>query len=141
MIHSSSQIVFLAIQGTQDKLSKLCRLAERHFEKSEPLLFMTANETARDFVDELLWRIPPESFIPHIATDMPRQATIAITSSRQNITEARTLVNLCAEPLFLEGDNLTIYDFEELFSKPRKQASEARYRAYREKGFTIRMES
>lgn len=133
----NTQIVFFPVQGSQDKLAKLCAIARRHFENNDPLLVMTADEKARDFVDELLWRMPPESFLPHTASDIPCQGTIVVTSSRENISQARTIFNLTPEPLF--HFDLTIYEFEE-HSPQRRQATEARYRTYRDKGLPIRIE-
>jgi DNA polymerase IIIc chi subunit len=135
----TAQIVFFAVKDTQDKLNKLCAIAERHFNAGDPLLVMTADEKARDFVDELFWRLPAESFLPHTASDMPCRDLIVITGSRQNINEAKTIFNLTPDPLFLP--NLTIYEFEEHFTPQRRQASEARYRAYRDKDIPIRIES
>lgn len=133
-----SQIVFFSVKSTQDKLAKLCAIAKTYFEQGDPLLVMTADEKARDFVDELLWRLPSDSFLPHIATDMPCRDLIAITCSRQNINQARALFNLTPDPLFFP--DLTIYEFEEHTSPDKRQASEARYRAYRDKGLPIRIE-
>jgi len=134
----NAQIVFYSVRDTQDKLAKLCSIAKRHFDLGEALLIMTADEKARDFVDELLWRLPSESFLPHLATDMPCQDPIAVTCSRENINQARAIFNLTPEPLFI--DNLTIYEFDERSTPQRSQASEARFKAYRDRGLPIRME-
>lgn len=139
MSQHPTQIVFFSVQDTQDKLAKLCAIAKGHFEKNDPLLVMTADEKARNFVDELMWRVPADSFLPHTASDMPCRDLIAITSSRQNTNQARTIFNLTPEPLFFEELGLTIYEFEEHISEQRRKSSEARYRAYRDRGYSIRM--
>ncbi len=138
-------IVFFQVASPQDKLKKLCAVAWEHFNQKERLLILAPDLKARNFVDELLWRLPLESFLPHLATDMPCQEFIVITTSLDNLNDAPYLFNLRPTPLpisstekkwSLEGIK-KIYEFDEL-SPPEKRAScETRYRAYKEAGYPI----
>ncbi len=134
-------IIFITVRDTQAKLAKLCSIAQRHFSSATPLLFMTADEKAKSFLDELLWKMPPESFLPHVASNMPCKELIAITSGSQNVNEAKAIFNLTPAPLTLEQEGLTIYEFDEQSSEARRKASEERYNAYRQKGLPISTES
>lgn len=140
MPQNSSHVVFFSAKDPQEKLSKLCTIVQKHFQECNPLLLVMADVRAQDFVDELLWRMPPESFIPHASSNMPCKDIIAITSSSQNINQAKTIFNLTSFPLLWTEEPVTIYEFEEHFSPQKRQATENRYQAYREKGLPIRME-
>ena len=89
------------------------------------------------FVDELLWKSPQVSFLPHIATDEPTSELIAITRSKQNVNGAKIAFNLCSTPLLIEGPFRIIYDFEDLTSPSKQQLSALRFDAYKKAGFLI----
>ncbi len=134
-------IIFLTIRNTQEKLSKLCAIAHRYFEAKTPLLFMTSDDKAREFLDDLLWKMPIDSFLPHTATNMPCKDLIAVTSARQNVNEARTIFNLTSDPLITELQATTIYEFDESASTLRRKISEERFNVYRQKGYAISTET
>lgn len=90
-------IIFLNVKTPQDKLSALCRSVHTHFEKGERVVIQVPNEEAARFIDLLLWKSPPESFIPHCISFIPANEQIVITTAEGNVNQAQVLVNLRSE--------------------------------------------
>ena len=112
-------------------------MAHFHFGKKEPLLIFVEEEKAEKFVDELLWKHPETSFLPHICTEGPTNDYIAITKSKNNINNAHIAFNLCPTSLFLEEPLKIIYEFEDLSAPIKKNLSSARFDSYKKAGFFI----
>ncbi|MDE3046341.1 MAG: DNA polymerase III subunit chi [Verrucomicrobiota bacterium] len=133
----STRAVFFQTREAKTKTLRLLEIAATHFERKEHLLILVEDEKAMDYVDELLWKSPPTSFLPHIATNGPTTELIAITRTKQNINQARSAFNLCSTPLLIEGPFRLIYDFEDLTSPGKQQLSALRFDAYKKAGFLI----
>lgn len=130
------QVIFFSVRETAAKLLLLCKTAAEHFNKKEPLQIIVPDRAALEFVDALLWRLPEESFLPHSCASMPTSELLVITSERTILNGAQHLFNLCTTPP-LNSKVKLIYDFDDLTSPEKKQASDKRYQAYREAGFQI----
>ncbi len=133
------RIVFITIQSPQEKLKNILKVSYRHFEKKEPLLFFAPNDKAKEYIDNLLWKEPQSSFLPHVATDRPTKELIAITCQECNPNEAYALFNLTGNAI--DNDKFsftTIYEFDD---RTQPEVSKTRYKAYREKGFQITLTS
>src|SRR5690606_13651721 len=111
--------------------------AHLHFEKKEPFLILVEDLLAQEFVDELLWKSPPTSFFPHLATDEPTRELVAITKTKTNVNGAKIAFNLCSTPLLIEGPFKIIYEFEDLTAPNKKNLSSLRFDAYKQEGFLI----
>ena len=119
------------------KLQRIAEAAQSHFEKKEPFLILVEDSRSQQFVDELLWKIPETSFLPHIASDDPVKDLIAISKMKKNVNGARVAFNLCPTPLLIEGPFRIIYEFEDLTSPSKKSLSSLRFDAYKQAGFLI----
>ena len=111
--------------------SKIVETARIHFGKNEPFLFFVEDEKALNFVDELLWKLPETSFLPHVASEEPTQERIAITKTKSNVNNALYAFNLCPTPLLIHGFKI-IYDFEDLTAPNKKSLSSLRFNAYKQ---------
>jgi DNA polymerase-3 subunit chi len=89
---------FLKVFSQADKMQAICTMAQRCFDEEKSILFFTASEEAAAYADLLLWRFPPESFLPHIRSESATQETIVITTAAQNINQAKILFNLSPLP-------------------------------------------
>ena len=122
-------VIFFAVKQTEKKLLKICTLAALHLQNKEPLLILLSDKTAYDFVDDLLWKLPKESFIPHPSS--------FLHLSLETTFEAPFLLNL-RSTAYLEPKNFkTIYELEDSTSSDRAQLSKQRYLAYRQAGHSI----
>lgn len=136
-LDSSTRVVFFQVKSAAEKPSTLIRIVQHHFFRKEPILILTEEDKALQYVDELLWKTPPESFLPHSIITEPSQERIAITKIKKNLNEAHCVFNLCSTPLLIEGSFRTIYDFEDLGSPNKKNLSQIRYNAYKKAHYLI----
>ena len=130
-------IVFFHVRKSQEKLQKIAEIAKEHFIKREKLLIIASDQKALEFVDDLLWRIPKTSFLPHVIADAPTEDPIVLTKRRENLNQARFLFNLCPTPLLFEDPFKKIYEFEDLSTQTKEILSKRRFAAYRQAGYHI----
>lgn len=131
-----TKVFLFQVRETSHKLRVICETAAEHFKNKEPLQIIVPDKTALEFVDALLWRMPEESFLPHSALSTASNELIAVTCERAILNQALAVFNLCLMPP-LNCKVKTLYDFDDITSPDKKQASEKRYQAYREAGFQI----
>ena len=100
-----TRVIFFQVPDTASKLRCIAQIAKNHFAKKEPILFFVEDERARDYLDELLWKFPEASFLPHSILEEPTstQILIGITKSKTNVNGASIAFNLSPTPLFLPG--------------------------------------
>jgi DNA polymerase IIIc chi subunit len=125
-------IVFFPVKDTPSKLSKLCRLAQHHLEKKEPLLLLVPDKNSFDFLDKLLWSTPADSFLPHPSPYLAISLDLDAHFS--------SVFNLRPVPL-LDSTVKTVFEFEDHTSSEKLQLSKHRYQAYRDQNFPIIIEA
>ena len=134
---SNTRVIFFQVQNSSDKVKFLCESVKNHFEKKEHFLILAEDAKAQDFTDELLWKIPTSSFLPHVASDVNTEDFVAITKTKNNVNEAHIAFNLCTTPLLIQTPFRIIYEFEDLSNPSKSRLSERRYNAYKKEGFLI----
>jgi DNA polymerase IIIc chi subunit len=134
---SETRVVFFQLREIKEKLHRLPEQAAFHFERKEPLIILAEDEKAALYVDELLWKAPPTSFLPHTFSEEAISDYIVINRSKKNVNQARYAFNLCPTPLLIEGPFKIIYDFEDLTSPSKQQFSALRFDAYKKAGYLI----
>jgi DNA polymerase-3 subunit chi len=140
MTHSEpplTRVVFFQVQSASAKLARICETASAHFEKKERFLFFVEDAKASIFVDELLWKMPETSFLPHVVSEEETQEWIAITKSKKNVNGARVAFNLCPTPLLVESSFRIIYELEDLTAPNKQKLSSLRFDRYKEARFSI----
>ena len=136
-----TRVVFFQVRDNPTKLRRICETASAHFGKKEPLLFFVEDEKAQKFVDELLWKAPPTSFLPHVALDEETRDWIAITKGKKNINQAKIAFNLCTTPLLIDCPIRILYEFEDLTDPNKKRLSNLRFDRYKQENFLIEARS
>lgn len=132
------RVTFFQVKDDGEKRERMIRLAEEYFEKKEPLLIRLPHEKALEYADLLLWRAPEESFLPHAIKDEPCDDLIVLTTMDKNPNSARSILNLCPEPI--DNQNLffiKIYELEDLASTHKHHSAQERYKAYKSAGYAI----
>ena len=137
MKNDSPRVVFFQVSDASSKLNWVAQMAQFHFAKKERFLIIAEETKALTFTDELLWRHPPNSFLPHAIVDQPCVEWIALTKEKKNLNDARYAFNLCPTPLLIEGPFRIIYDFEDTSSPNKKLLSQIRFDAYKQARFLI----
>lgn len=127
-----TQVIFYSIKNTSEKLNRLCGTANRYFLSKIPLLFLVNDPEGLDFLDKLLWKTPPESFLPH------PNPFIQIHQKVQ--PEFSSIFNLQPSALIDIYPFKTIYEFEDHTSLGKLQLSKQRYQNYRDRHLHIIVE-
>lgn len=131
MKDSCSKVIFYNIKTPKQKLIRLTQTAQSHFNSKTALCIICSDETAQKFVDELLWKEPILSFLPHGSSDL-----IAIGNKNFNPNNATHFFNLDSSPLLLKNI-FTVYEFDDQTSLVKAEISQKKHKSYREKGFQI----
>lgn len=131
-----TKIVFFQIKKSSEKLLRITQIASNHFENKKHLLFLTPDEKALKFVDDLLWNEPKFSFLPHVTSDVLCEELIVITQKPINLNHSQCIFNLTQEPI-LDLPCSIIYEFDDATDKNRSSVSKKKFQTYREKNFLI----
>lgn len=123
-----SNVVFFIVKDVNAKLRKIAAVAQEYLEKKEPLLILVPDQAALAFVDELLWKLPEESFLPH-----PTKLLQIDTQARETVA----LFNLRPAAYLDKPYAHTIFEFEDYTSTEKLQLSKQRYAAYRDARYAI----
>lgn len=126
-----TRVVFFQVKDAAAKLLRLTETARSHFGKKERFIIFVEDSKAEKYVDELLWKTPEASFLPHAAADEPCQERVVITKTKLNVNGARIAFNLCPTPLLIDGPFRLIYELEDLTSPAKQKLSNLRYDAYK----------
>ncbi len=137
---SLTRVVFFQVAEIAAKFKRIAETARAHFGKKESILFFVDDDKALHFVDELLWKFPETSFLPHSAGSDPTQERIAITQTKSNVNQAHFAFNLCPTPLLLSGFKI-IYEFEDLTAPNKKSLSGLRFNAYKQAKMSLESRS
>lgn len=130
------KIVFFQIKKNSDKLLRIANTALIHFENKKHLLFLTPDEKALKFVDDLLWSEPKFSFLPHAVSEENSDDLIVVTQKLLNLNRSQHIFNLCPLPIF-DLPCSVIYEFDDLTDKNRSLISKNKFQKYQERGFLI----
>jgi len=121
MINLKNKVIFFQIKEVKNKLIRLIQTCIYHFEKKEKLIIQVQDEPSLKFVDELLWKLPKESFLPHVTSDEKCQDYIVITTSKDNLNQASYMFNLSQDIVDLNKSYKIIYDFDDYTSQIKQQ--------------------
>lgn len=134
---TTSKVIFIPVQDANSKRQALVVMAQRSFANMMRLLFSVANDEVARYVDELLWKSPPESFLPHAIIMRPSSEPIGITTLLENLNEASVLFNLRSEANPMASQFAFTYDFFDSTDPDKLALSQRRKEVYLEKGFII----
>jgi DNA polymerase-3 subunit chi len=133
-------ITFYSVSDTTSKASRICATVQHHFLQGERVLIAVASQEAALYIDQLLWRMPPESFLPHAIANVPSEERVVINMSGQNVNQATVLWNLSPGPAHsLEGFK-TLYELWDQTHPQKLALSETRYQSYLQGGYHVHRE-
>jgi len=136
MKNSSTRVTFFEVKNDAVKRKQIVTLAQEYFEKKQPLLFKLPHQKALEYLDLLLWRLPPDGFLPHEIKDTPSEDLIVLTSTDSNPNEARSVFNLTSMPI-RDPFFTSIYTFEDTSNVEKNSIAQAHYQAYKSLGYQI----
>lgn len=128
---------FVQVNTNGEKQHTLCRIVMDHLSKKEKTaIFVPTNEAAA-YIDQLLWNLPKEGFIPHAVCHSPTDEPVAITTRAANVNNARIIVNLMPNALLDGPEALVIYELNDMTSSDKEALSRNKQQAYSDAGFVI----
>lgn len=131
------RVIFFLVKEVKVKLQKIIQVSQFHFSKREHLLLSVQDPTAIKFLDELLWKEPEESFLPHSISDLPTEDLLVLTMQKKNLNRSKYLFNLCPTPLLFETQSKIIYELEDATSPNKHLLSQQRIQAYKAAKYPI----
>lgn len=137
MTTAATRVIFFQVKDAQTKIKVITEIARSHFDKKEHCIILVEDEKAQIFVEDLLWKIPDTSFLPHVSSDIPTPELLAITKTKNNVNQAKVAINLCSTPLILDTSFRIIYELEDLTNPNKNRLSSLRFDAYKAARFLI----
>ncbi len=132
------KVTFYQVKDNPSKLRLVCAKVKEAFLHEKRMIITVPNLQAAQYIEALLWRVPEESFFPHVISDTPVLEWIAITmQNRYNINQANRLLNLCPLPSPLFQDLEEVYDLYDETDPQKLDFSKQRVRFYNTKGMQV----
>ncbi len=139
--HSLPKVIFYHVKDNQTKLNLICTKALEAFRDEKRLLIIVNSFQAAQYVDQLLWRFPPNGFMPHVIADTSTAEWIAITLQDQhNVNQATTLLNLSPSYSSLSLKMEEVYEIYDETHSDKRALSEQRLKTYQSHGIMIKQE-
>jgi len=133
----SKHVYFLRVADNTSKQQRLCEVVHEHFVKNHRILIAVPSNEAATFVDQLLWKMPAESFTPHSIANTSTNERVAITTTTSNVNKATVLINLYSASMNLSESIEKVYELLDLTTPEKETASRTRQSAYSTAGYTI----
>jgi len=132
------KVFLISAKNPQDKILKLGMIAKKYFNKKEALVFLVEDEKAANFLDNLLWETPKESFLPHACSDFLKE-NIFLYVSKNIISFERvhSFFNLRKSPLIPDREVCRIFEFEDTSTPEKKKVCVEKFGTYQKLGFQI----
>jgi DNA polymerase III subunit chi len=137
MVANTPVIIFLSVANNATKLEKICSTVYQHYEQKERVLITVPSQEAALYIDQLLWRSPEESFLPHLITETPSEEPVVITTVLRNLNQAKILLNLCPEASGIASEFSRVYELLDLTHPSKEKLSRERQAAYRAQTYFI----
>jgi DNA polymerase-3 subunit chi len=131
------QVSFYHIKDNQSKINLICTKAKESILLEKKLLILVGTQEAGQYIDSLLWRLPEESFIPHLFTQNITDEWIAITMQSNNINQAPIVLNLQLSPISFFHEFEEIIEFYDETSSDKTLSSQTKIKFYKSKNINI----
>jgi len=131
------EITFFQVRSSSEKLKVLIEVGSKYFYNKQSILFLTPSKAASLYLDELLWKRPLESFLPH-GSYSPSSRELVQIGERLPVEGHgfKALFNLGSGAV-LDSDIKTIFELEDLTTAEKAATFTPRYEAYAQSGYQI----
>lgn len=135
----SPTIIFLKVTTNQEKLFSLTSIIQKHFDLSDQTLIFTPTDEIARYIDQLIWRLPEESFIPHIISNETCRDRVVITSKKENINKAQVLINLGQDAYAKCQEFQIVYELYDQTHPSKEESSKLRHASYINSGYSVQL--
>ncbi|MDF2178622.1 DNA polymerase III subunit chi [Aliiglaciecola sp. CAU 1673] len=138
-----AEVIFYLLDEEQNDaqpapLALACRLAAQAYRSKQACLVLCEDKQQAEAVDELLWQLPVDAFVPHNLTGEgpPKGTPVEIAWQGSSRSNKPVLINLASQ--LPEGHQRfkRIFDFVPADDQQKQQARE-RYKQYRGAGHQL----
>ncbi|MFT4552710.1 MAG: DNA polymerase-3 subunit chi [Chlamydiales bacterium] len=130
-------VTFLRVTDVHSKLMRICDTVFEHVSQGQKVLISVDDDASANFVDNLLWRLPEESFIPHIISDTECEDSVVITTLEINLNKAFALISLKSTANPMAKNFSVIYELSDHTVAKKLELSQQRYSVYQREGFPL----
>src|SRR5438067_1828946 len=119
------RVIFYTVSDNAGKLLRICKTVQDAMQKEKKLLIFVPNEEAGRYIDALLWRMPEDSFLPHIYSNINKNSKerVIITELDNNLNQASVLLNLKPSCSPLLPGLEEIHELYEISAPEKEQAA------------------
>lgn len=130
------QVTFYPLSSLDaDPASRACTLVANAYGNRQKVIILCATQQQAEQLDELLWQLPAERFVPHnLYGEGPSSGTpVEICWHKSQLARRQVVVNLSASMLDAPQQFQHIIDFVPV-EEEAKQAARVRYKQYQQAG-------
>lgn len=133
------KIFFVKVSDNATKLKVICDLVKKSFENKARILISVPSEEAAKYIDQLLWKNPEESFLPHVIAHAASKESIIIVNADRggNLNQAHIAINLCPDALQNGHEFSIIYELLDQSHPDKEALSKKRLLVYQSLGFAV----
>jgi DNA polymerase-3 subunit chi len=131
------QFFFINVSDNLSKLSSIVSTCKKHFLNRDSILIFTQDKIAAQFIDDLLWKMPQESFMPHSITSQLTDEKIVITTIPKNLNKAQILINISAKPATFCNEFEIIYELMDATTEEKLKLSKERFDSYKAMNYNL----
>ncbi len=126
----TTDIIFIKVADNKTKIGHLCDRIKTYFQIGERILVTVSVHEAASYIDDLLWRYPEDSLLPHHIIYTPSNERVAIALTRENLNNATALFSLLPEAYPQFEQFATVYEFYDETHPSKAELSKQRLTAY-----------
>ena len=136
------KVIFFTIKEPGAKVRALVQTVTSHFVEKQKIQIVVPDKASLEFVDQLLWNQPKESFLPH-STEvlLPFQDLVFLSLPLPSIEACPIVFNLCQTPYTATPSLKILYELEDLTHPQKAAAFQSKFKQYQKAGFTLCMGS
>lgn len=131
----SAEVIFLRVTDVSTKLNRIVTTVAQHYNAGDRITIFVPNQQAAEYIDALLWRLPPSGFLPHSISDAASSERIVVTQSASNINEATIAFNLMPGPCPDLKTYEKIYELSDQTDSQKAAQSERKIDYYKKLGY------
>jgi DNA polymerase IIIc chi subunit len=124
------QIFFMTASNNLSKLSIIGKICQKHFLLRESIQIQVQDEYSAKFIDDLIWKNPIVSFLPHNITNIESNEKIIITTTPRNLNQASILINLTSKASTIVGEFALIYELLDKTNQEKHHLSLEKIKTY-----------
>ena len=132
---SNTKIIFLVVSSNSQKVGCICHHIQVHFNQGQSVLIVAPSAQAIEYLDDMLWKNPPDSFLPHVISRVPTEEKVVITSLHENLNHATILMNLCPQMTPIAHQFDIVYELYDETQPEKLEQSKHRQKLYADMGY------